>query len=98
MAPYIPFILVGCKNDLRTDSNLDYFLSVPGAQNDIENCESVGKCKVCCLSFINYMNHFTFVIAILVAVANAGDSFSFSVPNINLVCRIMQRIDLFFHV
>ena len=47
VAPETPFILVGCKNDLRTDSTLDYFLSVPGDQNNNEPLDSVGKNKVC---------------------------------------------------
>ncbi|XP_065057302.1 uncharacterized protein LOC135685322 isoform X2 [Rhopilema esculentum] len=45
VAPETPFILVGCKNDLRTDASLDYFLSVPGMQNEAQSTESVCKSK-----------------------------------------------------
>lgn len=44
-APETPFILIGCKNDLRTDANIEYFLSVPGMQNETENTESVDRPK-----------------------------------------------------
>jgi len=45
VTPDVPFIMVGLKNDLRTDSNLEYYLSVPGIQNGNENEDSVGKTK-----------------------------------------------------
>eukprot|EP00794_Sanderia_malayensis_P000552 gene552-1209_t len=44
-APNIPFIVVGCKNDLRTDSNLSYYLAVPGTQSVPESSDSVNRIK-----------------------------------------------------
>lgn len=41
--PGIPYLLIGCKNDLRTDTALQYYLTVP-RQESVEN-DSISRMK-----------------------------------------------------
>lgn len=41
--PGVPYLLIGCKNDLRTDSALQYYLTVPG--HDSEENDSISRVK-----------------------------------------------------
>lgn len=43
--PGVPYLLIGCKNDLRSDAALQYYLTVPGQESE-EN-DSVTRVKVC---------------------------------------------------
>ena len=47
--PGTPYLLIGCKNDLRTDSALQFHLAVPGQEMD-DNLDSVSRIKVNCSS------------------------------------------------
>ena len=42
--PGVPYLLIGCKNDLRSDAALQYYLTVPGQESE-EN-DSVTRAKV----------------------------------------------------
>lgn len=42
--PGTPYLLIGCKNDLRTDSALQFHLAVPGQEMD-EHLDSVSRIK-----------------------------------------------------
>lgn len=42
--PGVPYLLIGCKNDLRSDAALQYYLAVPGQESE-EN-DSVTRAKV----------------------------------------------------
>ena len=42
--PGVPYLLIGCKNDLRSDAALQYCLTVPGQESE-EN-DSVTRAKV----------------------------------------------------
>ena len=42
--PGAPYLLIGCKNDLRSDAALQYYLTVPGQESE-EN-DSVTRAKV----------------------------------------------------
>lgn len=43
--PGVPYLLIGCKNDLRTDSALQLYLTVPGQEP--EESESISRMRVC---------------------------------------------------
>lgn len=42
--PGVPYLLIGCKNDLRSDAALQYYLNVPGQES--EDNDSVTRAKV----------------------------------------------------
>ena len=44
VCPGVPFLVIGCKNDLRTDSALQLYLTVPGQKSP--EPDSVNKLKV----------------------------------------------------
>ena len=50
--PGVPYLLIGCKNDLRTDAALQYYLTVPGQETE-EN-DSISRAKV--QYSVSYMN------------------------------------------
>ena len=43
--PGVPYLLIGCKNDLRTDSALQLHLTVPGQEP--EESDSISRMQVC---------------------------------------------------
>lgn len=43
--PGVPYLLIGCKNDLRSEAALQYYLTVPGQESE-EN-DSVTRVQVC---------------------------------------------------
>jgi len=43
--PGVPYLLIGCKNDLRTDSALQFYLTVPGQEPD--EGDSISRMRVC---------------------------------------------------
>lgn len=43
--PGVPYLLIGCKNDLRTDSALQFYLTVPGQEP--EESDSISRIQVC---------------------------------------------------
>lgn len=43
--PGVPYLLIGCKNDLRSDAALQYYLTVPGQES--EESDSVTRVQVC---------------------------------------------------
>ena len=43
--PGVPYLLIGCKNDLRTDSALQLYLTVPGQET--EESDSISRMRVC---------------------------------------------------
>lgn len=49
--PGVPYLLIGCKNDLRTDSALQYYLTVPG--HDSEENDSISRVKVKYVSYVD---------------------------------------------
>ena len=46
--PGVPYLLIGCKNDLRTDSALQFYLTVPGQEP--EESDSISRIQVCIAS------------------------------------------------
>ena len=44
VCPGVPYLLIGCKNDLRTDSSLQLYLTVPGQA--FEEPDSVNRLQV----------------------------------------------------
>ena len=51
--PGVPYLLIGCKNDLRTDSALQFYLTVPGQGQ--EESDSISRMKVCLSAMRKYL-------------------------------------------